>query len=110
LKALESSNADNKLSHQAKSDLDEGVLLDMSQDEFQLYRDQLALAERHLDNLVKDTSRALDLLANLSASFKAVETQTITFQTQGEDVLIEQERLKELEGEEGTDLRYYSDL
>lgn len=86
------------------------MLLDVSQDEFQLYRDQLALSERHLDNLVEDTSSALDLLSNLSDSFKAVEAQTASFQSQCEDLLLEQKRLKDLADEVGTDLQYYSYL
>lgn len=85
-------------------------MLDASQDEFQLYRDQLALSERHLHNLLEDTSGALDLLANLSDSFKVVETQTSAFQAQCEDLLTDQKRLKALGEEVGTDLQYYSYL
>ncbi|OBT83578.1 hypothetical protein VE02_06952 [Pseudogymnoascus sp. 03VT05] len=107
LKLLES--GDNAL-YEGRYEIDDAVLLDVSQDEFQLYRDQLALSERHLDNLVEDTSRALDLLSNLSDSFKAVEAQTVSFQSQCEDLLLEQKRLKDLADEVGTDLQYYSYL
>lgn len=91
-------------------DLYEDELLEASQEEFQLYRDQLALSERHLDNLLDDTSGALDLLASLSDSFRAVEAQTTAFQAQCEDLLAEQKRLKALADEVGTDLQYYSYL
>lgn len=75
-----------------------------------LYRDQLALTERHLDNLVDDTTDALDLLAELSESFKTVESQTTAFQAQCEDLLTEQKRLRDLANEVGTDLAYYGYL
>jgi hypothetical protein len=75
-----------------------------------LYRDQLALSERHVDNLLKGTSSALDILANLSDSFKAVEAQTTSFRAQCEDLVEEQKRLKTLADEVGTDLQYYGYL
>jgi hypothetical protein len=70
----------------------------------------LALSERHLDNLLDDTTSALDLLATLSDSFKAVESQTTAFQAQCEDLLAEQKRLRTLADEVGTDLQYYAYL
>ncbi|CZR57537.1 related to conserved oligomeric Golgi complex component 3 [Phialocephala subalpina] len=85
-------------------------LLDESQEEYQLYRDQLALSERHLNTLLKDTTDALDLLASLSQSFKAVESETTAFQAQCEDLLAEQQRLRSLADEVGTDLQYYAYL
>lgn len=75
-----------------------------------LYLDQLAISERHLDNLIADTSSALDVLATLSQSFKNVETQSARFQAQCEDLLQEQTRLRELADEVGTNLQYYSYL
>jgi hypothetical protein len=78
--------------------------------EVRLYRDQLALSERHLDNLLSDTTSALDLLASLSESFKAVESETTAFQAQCEDLLAEQKRLRDLADEVGTDLQYYAYL
>ena len=110
LRALKLLESGDSTFHESRYEIDDGVLLDVSQDEFQLYRDQLALSERHLDNLVEDTSRALDLLSNLSDSFKAVEAQTASFQSQCEDLLLEQKRLKDLADEVGTDLQYYSYL
>lgn len=53
---------------------------------------------------------ALDLLATLSESFKAVESQTTAFQAQCEDLLAEQKRLSDLADEVGTDLQYYGYL
>lgn len=85
-------------------------LLDASLEEFQLYRDQLLLSERHLDNLLEDTSGALDLLAHLSDSFKEVEDQTSAFQARCHDLLEEQKRLRDLAEEVGTDLQYYTQL
>jgi hypothetical protein len=70
----------------------------------------LALSERHLDNLVDDTTAALDLLSKLSESFKTVESQTTAFQAQCEDLLAEQKRLRDLANEVGTDLAYYGYL
>ena len=71
-----------------------------------LYRDQLALSERHLDSLLENTTSALDLLASLSDSFKAVDSQTTAFQAQCEDLLAEQKRLRDLANEIGSDLQY----
>jgi hypothetical protein len=75
-----------------------------------LYRDQLALSERHLDTLIRDTTSALDLLATLSESFKAVELETTAFQSQCEDLLGEQKHLRDLADEIGTELQYYAYL
>jgi hypothetical protein len=75
-----------------------------------LYHDQLALSERHLDTLLSDTASALDLLANLSESFRKVESETTAFQAQCEDLLGEQKRLRDLADEVGTDLQYYAYL
>ena len=75
-----------------------------------LYRDQLALSERHLNTLLNDTTEALDLLASLSESFKAVESETTAFQAQCEDLLAEQQRLRNLGNDIGTDLQYYAYL
>lgn len=88
----------------------EDDLLDGSLEEYQLYLDQLILSERHLDNLLSDTSSALDTLATLSESFKNVEAQTTAFQAQCEDLLEEQKRIRELADEVGTDLQYYAYL
>ena len=57
-----------------------------------------------------DTSSALDLLASLSGSFKSVETQTLSFRAQCQDVLAEQKRLNQLSEEVGTGLKYYAYL
>ncbi|RDW67965.1 hypothetical protein BP6252_09361 [Coleophoma cylindrospora] len=88
----------------------EDSLLDASHEEYQLYRDQLALSEQHLDNLLEDTTSALDLLATLSKSFKSVDSQTTAFQAQCEDLLTEQKRLRNLADEVGVDLQFYGYL
>jgi conserved oligomeric Golgi complex subunit 3 len=77
---------------------------------FRIYKDQLALSKRHLDGLLQDTTSALDLLANLSGSFKSVEAQTTAFQAQCEDLLGEQKHIKSLSEEVGTKLQYYAYL
>lgn len=83
-------------------------LLDAGQQEYTLYGEQLAMTERHLDTLIDDTNSALKLLASLSESFRGVEEQTTTFQSQCEDLLSEQRRLEKLVDEVGTDLHYYA--
>lgn len=83
-------------------------LLDAAQQEYTVYGDQLTMTERHLETLIQDTNSALQLLASLSASFRGVEEQTTTFQSQCEDLLLEQKRLEKLADEVGTDLHYYA--
>ncbi|TQV98980.1 Golgi complex component Cog3 [Cordyceps javanica] len=85
-------------------------LLEASQQEYLLYRDQLALTERHLNALIIDTDAALGLLTQLSDSFQSVEAQTSTFQAQCEELLTEQTRLEKLANDVGTDYYYYSYL
>lgn len=96
----------DKLFEQA---LDE-QLLDNSQEDYSLYRDQLQLTERHLDGLINNANATLQLLTTLSNSFQSVETQTSTFQVQCEDLLNEQTRLEKLANDVGTDLHYYAYL
>jgi conserved oligomeric Golgi complex subunit 3 len=110
-------------------DAHEDELLDASQEEFRygpeswyfgglfahtwlprIYKDQLALSRRHLDGLLQDTTSALDLLANLSGSFKSVEAQTTAFQAQCEGLLEEQKHIKNSFEEVGTGLQYYAYL
>ncbi|KAK1498300.1 Sec34-like family protein [Colletotrichum tamarilloi] len=88
----------------------EGELLEASQQEYLLYKDQLTLTERHLDMLIDDTNQALKLLTTLSESFQSVEAQTSSFQSQCEDLLSEQHRLEKLADEVGTDLHFYAYL
>ncbi|PSR90902.1 Sec34-like family protein [Coniella lustricola] len=87
---------------------EDDLLLDAGQQEYTLYGDQLALTERHLDTLIEDTNSALKLLASLSESFRGVEEQTSTFQSQCEGLLSEQTRLEKLADEVGTELHYYA--
>ncbi|KAI1385537.1 Sec34-like family protein [Hypoxylon trugodes] len=85
-------------------------LIEASQQEYLLYRDQLEMTERHLDTLISDANGALDLLTSLADSFRAVESQTSSFQAQCDDLLSEQKRLQKLADEVGTDLHYYAYL
>lgn len=75
-----------------------------------LYRDQLLLTERHLDSLLEDTNTALDLLSKLSLGFKSVESQTVAFQSQCNDLVSEQTRVRDLANGVGTSLQYYAYL
>lgn len=75
-----------------------------------LYRDQLALTERHLDGLLANATSALEELAVLSEAFKAVEAQTSAFQAQCEDLLADQKRLVELSEGVEDGLQYYNYL
>lgn len=86
----------------------EDELLDAGQQEYTLYGEQLSMTERHLETLIEDTNSALKLLTSLSESFRGVEEQTSTFQSQCEDLLSEQRRLEKLADEVGTDLHYYA--
>ncbi|KAL7797223.1 Sec34-like family domain-containing protein [Trichoderma ceciliae] len=85
-------------------------LLEESQQEYALYRDQLKMTERHLEGLIGDANDTLKLLTTLSQSFLSVEAQTSTFQAQCEELLTEQRRLEKLADEVGTDLYYYAYL
>ncbi|KAK3321574.1 Sec34-like family-domain-containing protein [Apodospora peruviana] len=85
-------------------------LLKASQQEYLLYHDQLEMTERHLGTLVDDANSALRMLESLCQSFRAVEDQTTSFQSQCDDLLTEQKRLEELADEIGTDLYYYGYL
>lgn len=54
--------------------------------------DELQTSKSHLDALLSDTSSTLDLLTNLSESFKAVDLRTSNFQKQCEGLLSAQRR------------------
>ncbi|KAL9103323.1 MAG: hypothetical protein Q9163_001629 [Psora crenata] len=88
----------------------EQSLLESSHDEYTAYREELSIAESHLDGLLSDTASTLDLLDTLTENFKAVESQTTTFQTQCEELLEEQKRLERLAGELEYNLKYYNYL
>ncbi|KAI1757497.1 Sec34-like family protein [Xylaria castorea] len=88
----------------------DAALVDASQQEYILYRDQLDMAERHLDRLVADANGALHLLTSLADDFRAVEAQTSSFQAQCDHLLSEEQRLQKLADEVGTDLHYYAYL
>ena len=71
---------------------------------------QLELSESHLDSLLRDTTSTLDLLSSLSDSFKMVEAQTTTFQSQCEGLLQEQEMMTKLASDINSNLKYYNYL
>ncbi|KAL8404546.1 hypothetical protein RB594_009411 [Gaeumannomyces avenae] len=85
-------------------------LLEASQQEYITYRDKLALTERHLGTLIEDTDGALHILASLAESFRAVEEQTTSFQSQCDDLLTEQRRLEKLADDVRSDFYYYAYL
>ncbi|KAI9728437.1 MAG: Golgi transport complex subunit 3 [Chrysothrix sp. TS-e1954] len=85
-------------------------LLDASHAKYQLYLDQLSSSRGHLDSLLDDTTSNIDLLSTLAASFKAVETQTATFQERCESLLAEQRRIATLADDIGQNLQYYNYL
>ncbi|KKA26988.1 hypothetical protein TD95_000522 [Thielaviopsis punctulata] len=91
-------------------DIDENMLQDKSRATYTAYRTQLALTESHLDALICDTDDTIKLLEKLTDSFKSVDQQTTTFRSQCEDLIADQERLKKLADEVGTDLHYYGYL
>lgn len=82
-------------------------LLEASHDEYRLYQDQLHLMRNHLDAIISDTSSALDTLSSLTESFKMVESQTTTFQTQCEGLIEDQTRITTLADDMEQNLRYY---
>lgn len=75
-----------------------------------VYLEELKATEAYLESLSSDTSAALDLLTNLSGSFKAVDDQTTSFQDQCEGLVMEQNRLETLANNIGENLQYYSFL
>lgn len=113
--ALTLFNESSEAFHYAQEDAGSTKLLDdrlleESQREYLLYRDQLKVTERHLEGLISNANDALMLLTTLSQSFQSVEAQTSTFQAQCEELLTEQRRLEKLADEVGTDLYYYGYL
>ena len=74
------------------------------------YLRQLELSQSHLDSLLSDTTSTLSLLSSLSEAFKAVESQTTTFQKQCEGLLKEQRRMADLAEGIESNLKYYSYL
>lgn len=70
----------------------------------------MELSEAHLDSLLADTDSTLDLLDSLRKSFKDVESQTSTFQSQCEGLLKEQKRIEGLAVNIDHNLGYYNYL
>jgi len=108
--ALPASPADFPVEHNASDYVMSSDLLLASQQEYLLYQDQLAMTERHLGTLIDDANSALGVLQALCQSFRAVEDQTRSFQSQCDNLLSEKRRLEVLANEVGTDLHYYGYL
>jgi hypothetical protein len=75
-----------------------------------MYKDQLLLTESHLNSLLASANATLQLLSNLSNSFKAVDTQTTAFQAQCEDLLNDQKRTTKLADDISKNLSFYTYL
>jgi conserved oligomeric Golgi complex subunit 3 len=75
-----------------------------------LYLQQLGAARLHLDTLLSNTTATLDLLSEISASFKAVESQTSAFQQQSEGLLQEQRQTEIAAEGIRNNLKYYDPL
>lgn len=74
------------------------------------YQKQLELSESHLTSLLADTDASLELLKSLRQSFRDVEAQTTTFQSQCEGLIRQQKRTEELVNEIEHNLKYYNYL
>lgn len=68
------------------------------------------LTESHLDSLLSNANSTLELLASLSNSFKAVESQTTAFQAQCEHLLNDQKRTLKMADDIADNLQYYTYL
>ena len=68
----------------------------------------MSLTRRHLDSLLDDTNSNLKLLSDLTASFRAVEAQTSSFQARSHGLLEEQQRVSRIAQDVGDNLRYYN--
>ena len=75
-----------------------------------LYLEELRSTESYMETISFDTSKTIDILSSLSQAFKVVDTQTTAFQTQCEDLIVEQRRLETLADNIGENLQYYSFL
>ena len=79
-------------------------------DTSRIYRDQLRLAESHLDTILTQATATLVMLESLSSSFKLVEAQTTTFQSQCEDIINDQKRTTRLAKDIAENLQFYTYL
>lgn len=75
-----------------------------------MYLHQLDAAKDHLDLLLNNTAATLDLLSEISTSFKAVESQTSAFQQQSEGLLAEQRQSEIIANGIRGNLQYYEPL
>ena len=75
-----------------------------------MYLQQLGAAREYLDTLLSNTAATLDLLSGISASFKAVESQTSAFQQQSEGLLVEQRHHEAVADGIQSNFKYYEPL
>ncbi|KAL2842350.1 Sec34-like family-domain-containing protein [Aspergillus pseudoustus] len=88
----------------------EVTLLESSYDEYQACLNELQISKSHLDTLLSDTTSTLTLLSKLSEDFKAVDSQTSTFQQQCEGLLSAQKRDTNLVTDIEHNLQFYDFL
>src|SRR5271156_1557863 len=74
------------------------------------YLDELNTAKTHLDGLLTSTAATLSQLSEISASFRAVDSQTQGFQKQSTGILEEQKRNEKYAQELADNLQYYEPL
>ena len=74
------------------------------------YKEQLGLASRHLDALLKSTDTTLEILSSMSDSFQTVKHQTNASMLQCKDLIEEKRRFLILEKDIGENLQYYTYL
>lgn len=75
-----------------------------------LYLDQLDTTKAHLDSLLSNTSDNLQLLSELSTSFKSVDAQTSAFREQCQGLISAQKQSTRLSDDINENLRYYDYL
>lgn len=85
-------------------------LVGASHAKYQLYQHQLSQTQAHLDSLLDSATASLKLLASLSDSFHAVESQTTEFQAECEGILADQTRASALADDIADNLQYYTYL
>ncbi|KZF22330.1 Sec34-domain-containing protein [Xylona heveae TC161] len=88
----------------------EEELLQASNEDYQIYLDQIYLSQAHLDSLLSEANTTLRLLSSITETFKSVEAQTAIFQNQCEGLLSDQHRITKLADDISDNLRYYSYL
>lgn len=102
-------DAENELQLLSIDGLDDQIL-EASLAEYQQYLDKLDAARTHLDGLLASTAATLDQLADISRSFKTIDEQASSFQTQSAGILDEQKQHEKLSKGITENLQYYEPL